>query len=113
MLGVAAISMPAASAQVGAIAGVVIAEGEPGDAEPIEGVTVGVTNGRQAQNTTTDERGQFAFGGLAPGRYTIRVARQGYLDMELGAFRPGEPGTPVEAPSGRTATVMARLPRPA
>jgi len=100
--------------QAARISGVVIAEGGQEDGEPVTGVTVALTNGVQAQNTATDERGEFSFTGVAPGRHTISISKQGYLATELGAFRPGEAGTPIEV-SGSSAAdvVMAHLARPA
>ena len=97
--------MPAAG-----IAGVVIADGGAEHGEPLPGVAVSLEHGAQTQNTSTDERGEFAFTDLVPGRYRLRVSKTGYAPQELGAFRPGEDGTPVELETDVSSTrVLARL----
>jgi hypothetical protein len=105
---------PATQVQAGRISGVVVADGGPEHGEPLTGVTVALQSGVQAQNTSSDERGEFAFNDLAPGRYRMTVNKSGYGGLELGAFRLGEEGTPVEVDGPRTsAHVMARLLHPA
>ena len=105
---------PAAQATGGRISGVVIAEGGPEHGEPLSGVTVRLTNRSQTQNRTTDERGEFTFVDLLPGRYRITTLKEGYGGEELGAFPTGGEGTPVEVENARTSVhVMAKLRYPA
>ena len=44
--------------------------------------------------TATD--GRFEFRDVAPGRYTVRVDRSGYLSLSYGQRRPGDLGRPLE-----------------
>ena len=113
-LAMALVWTPAAQVQGGRISGVVVADGGPEHGEPLAGVAVALRRGAQVQNTATDERGEFAFSNLAPGRYRINVNKSDYGGLELGAFRTGEEGTPVELNGPRiSAHVMAQLPYPA
>jgi protocatechuate 3,4-dioxygenase beta subunit len=45
-------------------------------------------------STSTD--GRYEFRDVAPGRYTLRVERSGYLGLAYGQRRPGEQGRPLE-----------------
>jgi protocatechuate 3,4-dioxygenase beta subunit len=45
-------------------------------------------------STSTD--GRYEFRDVAPGRYTLRVERNGYLALTYGQRRPGEQGRPLE-----------------
>jgi protocatechuate 3,4-dioxygenase beta subunit len=45
-------------------------------------------------STSTD--GRYEFRDVAPGRYTLRVERSGYLALTYGQRRPGEQGRPLE-----------------
>ena len=45
-------------------------------------------------STSTD--GRYEFRDVAPGRYTLRVERSGYLALAYGQRRPGEQGRPLE-----------------
>jgi protocatechuate 3,4-dioxygenase beta subunit len=45
-------------------------------------------------STSTD--GRYEFRDVAPGRYTLRVERSGYLALTYGQRRPGEHGRPLE-----------------
>jgi protocatechuate 3,4-dioxygenase beta subunit len=40
--------------------------------------------------------GRFEFRDVAPGRYTLRVDRSGYLTLSYGQRRPGDLGRPLE-----------------
>jgi hypothetical protein len=48
----------------------------------------------QTASTSTD--GRYEFRDLPPGRYTLRVQRSGYLELNYGQRRPGELGRPLE-----------------
>src|SRR5688500_13002167 len=48
----------------------------------------------QTASTSTD--GRYEFRDVAPGRYTLRVERSGYLALTYGQRRPGEQGRPLE-----------------
>jgi hypothetical protein len=44
----------------------------------------------------TSNDGRYEFRDVAPGRYTLRVDRSGYLPLTYGQRRPGEQGRPLE-----------------
>jgi hypothetical protein len=44
------------------------------DGEPLEGAFVIAENGHNGVNATTDERGQYRIGGLAPGKYRLKAS---------------------------------------
>src|SRR5215213_3048628 len=48
----------------------------------------------RTESTSTD--GRYEFRDVAPGRYTLRVERSGYLALTYGQRRPGEQGRPLE-----------------
>jgi 5-hydroxyisourate hydrolase-like protein (transthyretin family) len=51
-----------------------------GTTEPIEGVRVSLTDGPAALAAAfTDKEGRFSFSAVVPGRYTVRIQRDGYL----------------------------------
>lgn len=50
----------------------------------------------EARVTSTNARGLFEVRDLPAGRYTILVQRSGYLPLEYGQRRPGEPGRPLQ-----------------
>jgi protocatechuate 3,4-dioxygenase beta subunit len=61
-------------------------------------------------STSTD--GRYEFRDVAPGRYTLRVERSGYLALTYGQRRPGEQGRPLEiAEKGVADKVDFALPR--
>jgi protocatechuate 3,4-dioxygenase beta subunit len=57
----------------------------------------------QGRNTSTGIDGAYEFTGLPAGRYTIRVRRNGYLDLRYGQTRPLELGTPLQLRDGEVA----------
>src|SRR5688500_9598782 len=60
----------------------------------IIGAVVTVSDAAGVEKTaTTDEQGNYAFSGLAPGRYTVRIAQEGFASYENLA---------VEVQAGRT-----------
>lgn len=61
-------------------------------------------------SSSTD--GRYEFRDVAPGRYTLRVERSGYLALTYGQRRPGEQGRPLEIAEKEVAdTVDFALPR--
>jgi hypothetical protein len=53
--------------------------------------------------TTTDVEGQYQFSELPSGRYSISVARNGYVSLQFGQRRPFEPGRPLDLLDGQAA----------
>ena len=48
------------------------------------------------RTASTSSDGRYEFPDVAPGRYTLRVERSGYLALTYGQRRPGEQGRPLE-----------------
>jgi uncharacterized protein (DUF2141 family) len=57
----------------------------------------------------TDDRGRFTCARLPAGRYTVNVARDGWVARAYGAKRPLRPGTPVPIATGQQAEIVVRL----
>jgi hypothetical protein len=53
------------------------------------------------QTTSTDAAGEYEVTDLPAGRYAISVSRSGYLPLDYGQLRPGEPGKPVQLANGQ------------
>ena len=51
---------------------------------------------RVNRTMTTDADGRYEFSGLPAGRYSMTVARNGYVTLQFGQQRPFEPGRPLE-----------------
>lgn len=65
-----------------------------------------------ARTEHTSSDGRYEFRDVAAGRYTVRVARSGYLTLTYGQRRPGEQGRPLEIAENETAgKVDFALPR--
>jgi hypothetical protein len=66
-----------------------------GTTDPIEGVQVTLSGGSRAQtHVLTDSEGRFSFPTVAPGRYSVRVQRDGYLV-------PAAPAPAINVASGQ------------
>jgi hypothetical protein len=76
----------------GVIEGVVI---EAGTGQPIPGTRITLYRGGPARETTTDERGRFAFAGLSQGGYSVSAQRDGYLGTGAGGTFQRSVSTPV------------------
>ena len=55
------------------------------------------------RTASTSADGRYEFRDVAPGRYTLRVERSGYLALTYGQRRPGEQGQPLEIADKETA----------
>lgn len=69
---------------------------------PLNGVVVTLRLGNAAHHTPTNQRGHFAFLGVAEGVGTLTAAAPGFAESEWGQVRPGLPGTPIRLRSGIT-----------
>ncbi len=56
----------------------------------------------QGRTASTNAKGVFVIRDLPAGRYTINVTRSGFLPMQYGQRRPGEPPRPVHLKEGQT-----------
>lgn len=83
------------------------------DAAPIRRAIVTLTGGsiRSNLSAVTDDDGRFRFVDLVPGRYTLSVAKAGYLTMTHGATRPGRPGVSLALSAGQQIDVRLPLPK--
>ena len=83
---------------------------------PIRRATVTLTglSPRAVRTTATDAEGRYIFEAVASGEYTLSAAKPGYLEMTLGARRPGPrtPGTVLTlGPGQKLDSVGVSLPR--
>jgi hypothetical protein len=56
----------------------------------------------QGRTTSTTAQGVFVIRELPAGRYTVSVTRGGFLAMQYGQRRPGEPPRPLQVEDGQT-----------
>lgn len=54
------------------------------------------------RTTLTDEHGRFELRELAGGHYALGASKGGFISLQYGQRRPGEPGTPVDLAAGQT-----------
>jgi hypothetical protein len=55
----------------------------------------------EARSSSTNLQGAYEFADLPAGRYTISVSRNGYLSLQYGQRRPGEPPKPLQIVDGQ------------
>jgi len=55
----------------------------------------------EARSTSTNLQGAYEFADLPAGRYTNSVSRNGYLSLQYGQRRPGEPPKPLQVADGQ------------
>ncbi|MGE0814122.1 MAG: carboxypeptidase regulatory-like domain-containing protein [Vicinamibacterales bacterium] len=68
--------------------------------------------GADSRTILTDEQGRFELKELAAGRYTLTASKGGFVSLQYGQRRPGEPGTPVELVDGQAMEkIVIGLPR--
>ena len=63
-----------------------------------------------AENAITEDDGSFTFSSVPAGRYTLAVAKEGYVAMMYGARRPARPGTPIVLHEREVMELTVRLP---
>ncbi len=83
------------------------------EAAPVRRAVVTLTGGNIPSNLSavTDDEGRFRFVDLMPGRYTLSVAKAGYLTTTYGATRPGRPGVSLALGAGQSIDVRLPLAR--
>ncbi len=79
--------------------------------EPLRKVSVSAHKMQTADNspgfgTVTDAAGNFAMPGLDPGRYLLRAGRNGFVNQQYGARRPGRGGTLLTLAPGQKMTEL-------
>src|ERR1051326_8040261 len=66
----------------------------------------------EARSMSTTAQGTFEFKDLPAGRYNLSAVRSGYIRLQYGQRRPGEPGRPVTLDDGQQfETANLALPR--
>ena len=55
----------------------------------------------EPRTTSTNLQGAYEFAELPAGRYTLSVSRSGYLSLQYGQRRPGEPPKPLQVSDGQ------------
>jgi hypothetical protein len=66
----------------------------------------------ESRSMSTTAQGVFEFKDLPAGRYNVTASRPGYLRLQYGQRRPGEPGRPLQMADGeRVANADIALPR--
>lgn len=100
-----------APSSTGSIAGRVVAAdtGRPLKYARVTLAAAELPGGRAMQ---TDDGGQYTFGELPAGRYTLTVSKTGFIALSYGQRRPLQPGTPLQLADGQQIeNVDFRLPR--
>jgi hypothetical protein len=95
----------------GAIKGKVVATDS---GKPMRRVQISLSSPDFSESRTisTTALGVFEFKELPPGRYTVTATRPGYIRLQYGQRRPGEPGRPIQLSDGqRIADADFSLPR--
>lgn len=70
------------------------------------------TDGGEPRTVSTNALGVFEATDLPAGRYSITVTKSGYLRLQYGQRRPGEPGRPIELADGqKVANLDLSLPK--
>ncbi|MEX2663714.1 MAG: carboxypeptidase-like regulatory domain-containing protein, partial [Vicinamibacterales bacterium] len=71
---------------------------------PIRRVQISLSSTALSENKTmsTSSQGTFAFTELPAGRYMLTAFRGGYLRLQYGQRRPGEPGRPIQLGEAQT-----------
>lgn len=83
-----------------AIGGRVVVEGSGAPVRRAR-VTLTGTELRGSRSTITDDEGNFLFGALPAGRFTMTASKTGYVDNTYGAKRAGRPGTQIQLTEGQ------------
>lgn len=66
----------------------------------------------ESKTMSSNSQGVFEFTELPPGRYLLTASRGGYLRLQYGQRRPGEPGQPIQLAEGqKVETADFALPR--
>ena len=68
---------------------------------PLRRARVTLTGVGPARNVSTGVDGTYTFKDLPAGRYRLSANRGGYLQLDYGQRRPGEPGRPLEVGEGQ------------
>ena len=67
-------------------------------------ISLSSSDGGEPRTVSSNAQGIFEITDLPAGRYTVTAARSGYLRLQYGQRRPGEPGRPVELRDGQKFT---------
>lgn len=95
----------------GSITGVILADDEAG--RPLRRARVMLSGSELdlARTAISGDDGRFAFNGLAPGRYSLTAAKDGYAPMGFESARPGRPPRPIIIAGNERKEAAIRMPR--
>jgi protocatechuate 3,4-dioxygenase beta subunit/Zn-dependent protease with chaperone function len=73
------------------------------DGQPLRKVRIALraSGVRDLPIATTDDKGRYELKGLPPGRFTLTATKGGFVTLEYGQRRAGEPGRPIELAEGQ------------
>ena len=92
----------AVASEASSISGRVL-DGRTGQALKRARVVATSRNGDGNRTTVqTGESGSYILSGLAPGQYTLRVSKPGFISLSYGQRRPRQPSTPLGVLAGQT-----------
>ena len=75
------------------------------DGTPLKNATVRLENGDNREHTIaakTSGDGRYELRNVPPGRYKVKVTRNGYVEMEYGQRKPSDPGATLALSPGET-----------
>ena len=105
---------PAAQQQpavgTGVISGTVTMAGSTQAARKVR-VSLSGAELRGGRTAVTDDRGQFSFTALPPGRYTLSANKPGHVSVTYGQRQPGRPGTPIQLSDGQKFRADLQIPK--
>jgi hypothetical protein len=92
---------PDAEDQTCVVSGMVVAKA---DGSPLKGATVHLSSMDDREHTIADKTsadGRFTLKNVPAGKYSLKVSRNGYFDVEYGQKKPGDPGATLSLQRGQ------------
>ena len=100
---------PRAVAGTGEISGVLSSSDTPPQPVRRAVVTLSGDSLPHPRSVVTDDAGQFAFGRLPAGTFTVTARKAAHLEARYGAVRPGRPGSPIALGAGERRAVVVTM----
>jgi protocatechuate 3,4-dioxygenase beta subunit len=84
-----------------------------GSTQPARKVRVSLSGAelRGGRTAVTDDRGEFSFTALPPGRYNLSANKPGHVSVTYGQRQPGRPGTPIQLSDGQKFRADLQIPK--